>query len=466
MHPQTIQQICKVVNGRPVGEMDLNAIVDGCVIDSREVQDGDLFFALNGTHSHGVTFVADAIRNGAAACLVDESESASCDSPHIVVPDCEQALSMLARHNRRSTDALVVGVTGSVGKTTTRGMIAQVLASTHVGIQSPRNFNNHLGVPLSLLEIEEDDEFAVIEVGASNPGETRPLSQMVHPEFSVVTRVAPAHLRGFESLQAVASDKQELVRALSSDGVAFLNADDLLVSLMASETKGRVVTFGHSTDADIRITDVIVQDRILRVTVDGHQYDVPVCGRHLATSVAAAVAIGLEVGISPAVINDGLQRFQPEPGRSVVQTIGPWTVIDDSYNANPASVAAGIQTVEEYTSGRHRIVVLGDMLDLGEQAPDLHFGIGARLASSSVDHVALIGDFAADVVDGFLTSGGDINRISEFSDHSLLLTMLDCIAGDDDVILVKGSRGAAMERVVEQLQTLHAPSPNVSRRAA
>jgi UDP-N-acetylmuramoyl-tripeptide--D-alanyl-D-alanine ligase len=288
---------------------------------------------------------------------------------------------------------------------------------------------------------------------------------MVRPEFSVVTSVSPAHLDGLKSLQAVQQEKQALVASLSRDGVAFLNVDDPLVAEMQTSAPGRVVTFGTAEAADVRATAVSITDAALVLTVDGDKYTVRACGRHNVTNVLAAIAVGLEVGLAPEQINAGLSTYEPEPGRCCPLQIGSWTVIDDTYNSNPAAVSAAIRTAEEFKHCRHRVLVLNDMMGLGEQAADLHYDMGAVLASSKLDHIAVAGDFAGDVVDGFLACGGALNRISCFASLTLLTTMLDCLLCDNDLVLVKGSRDTRMEQVVESLRRL-ACTDIADRRAA
>ncbi|MCP4171054.1 MAG: UDP-N-acetylmuramoyl-tripeptide--D-alanyl-D-alanine ligase [Fuerstiella sp.] len=465
MYPLTVKHVCEVVDGTICGNIKLAAILDGCVIDSRQVQRGDVFVALPGSQTHGVEYSAAALRDGADVVIVDESAAHMCHTPHIKVADAQVALAQLGWHNRQASDALVIAVTGSVGKTTARRMIAATLESVHTGIQSPRNFNNHLGVPLSLLELQSGDEFAVIEVGSSAPGEVEMLASVVRPEFSVVTSVSPAHLDGLKSLQAVQQEKQALVTSLSRDGIAFLNVDDPLVAEMATSAPGRVVTFGTAETAEVRATAVDMTDNALVVTVDGDQYTVRVCGRHNVTNVLAAIAVGLEVGLAPEQINAGLSTYEPEPGRCCPLQIGSWTVIDDTYNSSPASVTAAVRTAEEFRHCRHRVLVLNDMMGLGEQSADQHYGMGAALASSKLDHIALMGDFAGDVVEGFLACGGALNRISCFANPALLATMLDCLLCDNDLVLVKGSRATRMEQVVESLRRL-ACTDVADRRAA
>lgn len=452
MYPLTVKEICEVTQGTASGNADLSAIIDGCVIDSRDAQHGDAFFALSGRKTHGIRFAHAAIESGADIVLVDESLEERCECPHVTVPDVEIALAQLAQNNRRRSDALVIGITGSVGKTTTRTAIASVLQQVHTGIQSPRNFNNHLGVPLSLLELQEGDEFAAIEIGASAPNEIAILSSIAEPEMAVVTSVGPAHLQGFGSVQAVQREKQQLVQSLNADGTAFLNVDDRFVAQMVDVAPGQVVTFGTSAEAMVRAEEIRPEDDHLCVVVDGIELRAPYCGRHNATSMLAAIAVGLEVGLSVDDIQAGLAAIRPVAGRCEVQSLGAWTLIDDTYNSNPSSVAAAIRAVEDYRSCSRRVLALGDMLDLGEQSADLHFGIGAALAGSKIDHIAVTGQHSEHLIDGFLSSGGHVSRISQFKSLRLMASMLGCILSDDDVLLVKGSRGAEMERLISRLQ--------------
>jgi len=466
MYPIKIQELRDLTDGVISGQVNLSAIVDGCVIDSRASRTGDAFFALKGARQHGVHFAADALTNGANVVLVDEALSGTCSVPHIAVPDAEIALAQLANHNRHRSDALVIAITGSVGKTTARRLITSVLETTHTGIQSPRNFNNHLGVPLSLLEIQDGDEFAVIEIGASAPREIEALAAIVEPEMAVITRVAPAHLKGFQSLQTVQRTKQELAEALSSDGTLFLNIDDPLVAEMAKATRANVITFGTNPEADVCATEVEAINDQLRLVVNEREYLVPICGQHNVTNVLAAIAVGLEVGVDTDQIAVGLRGYRAEAGRSFVTSVGDWTVVDDTYNSSPASVTAAIRIAEQYAGCHHRVMVLNDMLDLGTQAADLHYGIGMALATSKIDHVCVLGQFSDDVVEGFLSANGSLNRISAFEQPETLEAMLDCLLTDTDLIVVKGSRATHMEDVLPMLQRLADGGEEVIRRAA
>lgn len=454
MYPISLQDFVNLTQATAASGVSLSSSCDGAVINSQDAREGDLFFALQGKKFHGLDFAAEATADGAIAIVTEDLVGVDEIPNAIIVPDTEIALAELAHYNRRQSDALIVGVTGTVGKTTTRRMISSVLETGFTGIQSPNNFNNHLGVPLSLLELQEGDEFGVIEIATSISGDIQALSTITRPEMAVITRVTPVHFSGFSSLKAVQQEKQQLVASLDRDGVAFLNADDPLVMQMADVCAGQVITYGFSEQADIRITNFEQLADGIQLTVNGVDYEVPLMGQQLASNVAAAIAVGLEVGLNTDQIADGLRRFQNMPGRQQLQQVGDWSVIDDSYNSSPASVVAAINCVQSYQQCHHRVMILNDMLDLGDQSQDLHFGIGATLANSSVEHIVAMGEFASDLVEGFQSAGGHPSRISEFKNIDHFMSMADCLLSSGDAVLVKGSRGTRMEKVIERLTKL------------
>lgn len=453
MLPLTIHDFCRLTGAEIAGTVDGQQTISRVVIDSRQVRSGDVFFALPGEHCHGVEHAAAADAAGAVITVTGDDVAASCPTPCAVVRNPIQALGQLARSHRRHHDALVIGVTGSVGKTTARRLIASVLSAADKGIQSPSNFNNLLGLPLSLLQLSERDAFAVLEIGASEKGEIRTLAAIAEPEFGVVTRVAPAHLRGFESLRGIQHEKQKLVEALPETGVAFLNADDPLTAHMQKAAKGKVVLYGESADAHVRCTFVKSSNECLNLCVDSHQYSVHITGRHHVSSVLAAIAVGLETGMPPDQIQEGLDSFTSLPGRCCPETIGSWTLIDDAYNASPASVIAAADVLADWETSGRRIMVLGDMMDLGEHAEDCHFAVGGRLCSARIDHVLAFGQFAEETGLGFLNSGGSSNRISVFPAMEQLLCILDIIVSPNDVVLIKGSRVTKTERIRDWMLT-------------
>jgi len=451
MFARTIQQCCEITESRLRGDVPNDHVVQDVAIDSRHAGEGTLFFALPGARTHGIEFAVEAMRNGAVV-ITDEEAAAHWDGPLIVAEDPRLALHQLALSNRRQSDALVIGITGSVGKTTTRRLVTSVLSSVHEGIQSPANYNNELGVPLSVLEIEDDIEFASIELGARQPGDLRFLCQIAEPEFGVVTRIAPSHLASFESIEEITATKRELVESLGSDGIAFLNADDPRVLSMRNSTHARVVTYGQADDADVRLSLIDTSNTQLVVRVGTIDYRVPVCGAHYVDAIGASLAVAEELGLSANEIQQGFDQFKAAPGRTALQVANGIEVIDDTYNANPASVQAAIRLLSDWRTAGHRILVLGDMLDLGERADELHYAMGILMARASIDHAVAYGRHARDVADGFVSSGGSLSRISVFEDESTLMAVLDCLVSSGDALSVKGSRGMAMERIVAGLQ--------------
>lgn len=443
----------------------LEVVTGGC-IDSRHVVPHDCFFALPGERTHGVLYAEQAIARGAACVVTDcirstvcssqtnllrpslaALDSAEMDGRIIRVADAAVALQSLGRWNRKQSDALVIGVTGSVGKTTTRQMITHVLSSRFSGIQSLGNYNNELGVPLSLLQLNACHDFAVLELAAARMGDIAFLAEMIRPEFAVVTRVAPAHLESFGDLHGVCRTKAELPAAVGAGGTVFLNADDPAVLAMSHSTTAEVVLFSTSHAADFRATSIHSRDGLCQFEVDGHHF----ClhgGSHLVTGAVAAIAIGRVAGLNASEIADGLAEFRPDRGRGAIVRTQPWTVIDETYNASPASVQAAIQMLNECVSARRRILVLGDMLELGPHSADYHRDLGRQLQDSRVDHAILFGRYADHVASGAIEAGISPNCISVFREMSTLLTVLDCVLDHGDVVLVKGSRSMQMERVV------------------
>ncbi len=464
----TVSQLNRAVAESPA---DLGACgrITGVSIDSRTTNSGDAFFALAGLNGHGIMYADDAVRCGASCVVTDQmalrgdsrqsgsvrlraSEAAELVCPMVRVSDSIVALQKFAKWNRQQSSGLVVGVTGSVGKTTTRQMVCSVLATQFRGIQSPHNFNNEIGVPLSLLQLNAEHDFAVLEMGAGRIGDIAYVAELAKPEFGIVTRVASAHLESFGSIDAIRRGKQELVEAIPSSGTVFLNADDPAVRSMANATNAEVVLFGFSEEADFRAKDLTAANGVCTFMADGHrfQFHGP---RHLATSALAAIVVGKTTGVTNRQMEAAISEFRPDAGRGRVVQRDPWVVIDDTYNASPASVHASIQALSDWTSVGRRILVLGDMLELGSDAERAHFDIGRALISSSIDHALIYGEFADAVVAGARSMGMTMNHISQFRDMTTLQTMLDCLLTPRDVVLVKGSRGMQMERVVRWLSS-------------
>jgi UDP-N-acetylmuramoyl-tripeptide--D-alanyl-D-alanine ligase len=470
--PLTVSQLAEITNGVLMDSGNGQHCVTGGCMDSRVVAPGDCFFAIAGEKTHGVLFADQAIARGAACVVTDSAafsahsakagpampslaalDSAETDGRIIRVTDSVVALQLLARWNRQQSGALVVGVTGSVGKTTTRQMITHVLALRFSGVQSPHNYNNELGVPLALLQLKPEHDFAVLELAAGRIGDIRFLAEMVRPEFAVVTRVAVTHLASFGDLRDIRMAKMELPAAVTTGGTVFLNADDPCVLSMSKSTSANVVLFGTTAAADFRATSIHSHDGVCQFKVDGQPFQIQ-GGAHLVTGAVAAVAVGRIAGLNLSEIAQGLTNYQLDAGRGRIVQREPWTVIDETYNASPASVLAAIQTLNDCVSARRRILVLGDMLELGPQAGHYHREVGSALMHSQIDHALLFGEFAEAVAAGAIDAGVSRNRLSVFRDVATLNTMLDCVLTPGAAVLVKGSRSMRMERIITSLCAL------------
>jgi UDP-N-acetylmuramoyl-tripeptide--D-alanyl-D-alanine ligase len=458
MHRTTFDNLLRATGGTAV-RLGGRAAFDRVQTDSRQVRGGDLFWPLKGTRHDAHDFLAEAVSRGATACVVAKHRLADvpAELPAVVVDDTHAALSRFAAWHRCGWDGTVVGVTGSFGKTTTREMVHAVLSSRYTGTRSPQNYNNHFGVPLSLLEIERRHHFAVIEFGASARGEIARTAAVARPDVGVITGIGPAHLSsergdGFGDVPGVIQAKSELVESLAETGLAILAGDDARLRRIACRVHCRAVFVGEGEANAVRATGVWQSNRQLDFSVDEARYRVPVAGRHHLTAALVAVAVGREFGLSPHEMREGLAAFEPVPGRCHVLSVGPWTVIDDTYNANPASTQAACRLLRDWQlrpPGRKHLV-LGDMLELGDHAAAYHRQAGRQVGVSRVDHLLACGQFSGEVVAGAVDEGLHAAHACAAVDE--VLEQLERSLGPGDVVLVKGSRSMRMERVVDRLR--------------
>ncbi|MCA9033984.1 MAG: UDP-N-acetylmuramoyl-tripeptide--D-alanyl-D-alanine ligase [Planctomycetaceae bacterium] len=463
MFPITLARVIEIVGGRFHSGTDSQSNTDpdsillsgNASIDSRQIAEGDVFFAFPGSGRHGIEFVDQAMANGAICAIAEHAANSTgvTQSSMVLVPDVQRALWQLAAWNRSEFDGAIICVTGSVGKTTTRQLIHTVLQEEghYCGIQSDRNFNNHLGVPLTLLRLNRNHQFAVVEIGASSRGEISKLAALAEPEIGVVTRVGPAHLTGFGSVDAIQSSKRELVEAVAESGCVVLNADDALVNSMAIAANCRVIRVSISEVKKLRFNNGVIQ-----FEWDHQPFAIRVTGSHLLMDVLLAIAVGREMGVNIRQMAERLCHFIPNAGRGAMWAGSNLTVVDDSYNASPASVAAAISALGHW-QGSRRILVLGDMLELGEQAEHYHTVAGEEIYRGGIDVCLLLGDFGECVRKGCLNVAGCCGtQIACFgSDIRGLCAALESELTRSPyktVVWVKGSRGLQMERVVEHLR--------------
>ncbi|HET6325827.1 MAG TPA: UDP-N-acetylmuramoyl-tripeptide--D-alanyl-D-alanine ligase [Planctomycetaceae bacterium] len=456
MERVTLDELQNATGGRAIARDPAAIAFNRVTTDSRTASRGDLFWALQGPSHDGHDFIQDAIGRGAVACVVQENKLAQDDTgagpiPTLVVPDVLKGLQDFARSYRQRMDALVIGITGTVGKTTTRELVHSVLSSTFEGCRSRKNFNNHIGLPLSVLDIERRHEFAVLELAASHRGEIRELTAIARPEVGLLTSVGVAHLDGFGSIETITATKAELLESLPASGFAVINGDDSRCRAAAARARCRVITVGEAENNNLRATSIEVDRHAVRFNVEGLTYGIPAIGSHHVFAGLFAIAVAREVGIKHQDIAEGLARFVPAPGRCQVRQHRPWTVIDDTYNANPSSTEAACRLLSQWDCDGHRTLVLADMLELGAESAAWHVSIGQSAARLGIDRLIAFGQFGADCLAGARGEGMHSEQLALCDSVDVVGATLDCWLEPGDVVLVKGSRSMQMERVVEQL---------------
>ncbi len=431
---------------------EANPEVRGASTDTRTLKPGQIFFALSGENFEGGRFVAEAFAKGAAAAVTKAVPDSPAPGPCLLVDDPLKALQAFAAHHRERYFIPLLAITGSCGKTTTKDLTAAVLGSLHSVVKTPGNLNNDIGCPLSLLGIDDDTHMAVIEMGANHTGEIADLCSWARPTEAAITLVAPAHLEGFGSVENVAKAKGEIVEALSSHDTFYVNVDDPWCVEIADGFSGNKVRFGSHGDVVLKQCDLNPDgDSCLRIDPIGELH-LPLFSRAHAANVLLAVAVGLQHGISQ--FEEPLRAAAISASRGNVLTVGPLRVLDDTYNANPASMQAALDALASRAPLGGRVAVFGDMLELGDQAADLHRALGRHAAEAGVTHLFARGDYAAHVVEGACEAGAP--HAEAIQKHAAIADAVHAAANPGDVALVKGSRGMRMERVIQALQELYA----------
>jgi UDP-N-acetylmuramoyl-tripeptide--D-alanyl-D-alanine ligase len=430
--------------------------IDGVSTDTRTLKRGNLFVALKGDAYDGHDFAEQAISGGAAAVLVEASKARACsggEAAVLSVDDTLRALGDIAAAYRSRFGMPFVAITGSNGKTTTKEMIAHILVSQGTVTWARKSFNNSVGVPLTLFEVVPDSCAVVIEMGTSGRGEIARLCEMVRPQIGVITNVGPTHLQGLGTIEGVAAAKGELVEALGKDGTAVLNADDEWTAGLRKAAKCRVVSFGTSAEADIFARDVEETGDGLRFVTNEHvRVELPLLGRHNVMNALAAIAVCRRLGMKMEEITRSLRGFTGVPMRMEVVRLARATVINDAYNANPASMAAALDEFSRYAVSGRRHFVCGDMLELGASSARLHRELGARIAAGNIDRLWLLGKEVRETRSGAIACGFDAKAIHLTGDYGKLEGMLLKDLGQGDAVLLKGSRAMRVERVVEALR--------------
>ncbi|NLM10194.1 MAG: UDP-N-acetylmuramoyl-tripeptide--D-alanyl-D-alanine ligase [Clostridiaceae bacterium] len=442
------------VNGRLTGNESVT--VDKVSTDTRTLVEGSLFVAIRGENFDGHKFIDEAFKKGAAVVISEEEYPADGGSAVIVVEDTVKALGELAKNYIKAFDIPVIGITGSVGKTTTKEMIAQVLSTQYNVHKTMGNFNNHIGLPLSVLNLNRNHTVAVFEMGMNALGEIDYLSKIIRPDIGIITNIGISHIEKLGSRQNILRAKLEIINGMKENGVLILNGDDELLSGLEGLLPMPVTFYGINENCNLQAYGIeSMGEKGVHFTVNIRNRDVdiflPVPGIHNVSDALAAVACGLELGITNENIQKGLIQYSQEKMRLNIIQYGNVKVINDTYNAAPSSSIAAITVLREIAGLRRSIAVLGDMLELGEYSGEAHRNVGARVAHEKINYLVAIGELAKDYVLGAIEAGMDKNHIIHFPDPESAVNSLKELIQPNDVVLFKGSRGMHLDRVIENI---------------
>jgi UDP-N-acetylmuramoyl-tripeptide--D-alanyl-D-alanine ligase len=453
----SVDEIVSATNGELLGgarDIEFPAIS----IDSRKIQPGELFWAIRGEHFNGNDFIPEVLKKGAAGLVTDNELTVSIGSesvPLIKVGSSLDALQKLASYNRDKHPVPLVAITGSNGKTTTKEMVASILACKYEVLKNEGNLNNLIGVPLTLLRLHTDHEAAVIEMGMNKAGEIRALAHMARPNLGIITNIGEAHLEGLGSIENIKRAKGELVEALNDEDQVVLNADDASVMELQAYAKGKVTTFGIKNDAHIMAGEVEIEwgkGTLFILYAGGRSIPVllPIYGVHQLYNALAASAAAYSLGFSLQEIREGLEAYNGYSGRMEIIHLQGVAIINDSYNANPPSVRYAIETMKKLAEGR-TIAVLGDMLELGAYEEKIHSHMGCFAHEQGLDCIVTVGKRARKIASGAIESGMEANKVRSFDSTGDATNYLKGLISEGDWILVKGSRGMKMDTIASQL---------------
>ncbi len=421
--------------------------VSGFSIDSRTLEPGDLFFALRGENQDGHRYLTQAFERGASAAIVDREVSAAGITLRVV--DSLGALQQLARWARKKWAGRVVGVTGSAGKTSTKDVIAALLEPAMPVGKTIGNFNNHFGLPISILRLPQDSKAAVLELGMSHTDEIRDLCTIARPDIGVITNVGSAHIENFESIEGIALAKRELIESLPIDGIAVLNADDRRVRQFRGVHPGHSIAFGLSEDAEVRAEDVKIHENGVQFRVSSTQFESQLLGRHGLRNILAGIAVAQVFGIEPSSLQEPVRSLSPGNMRGERIEYKGIKIFNDCYNSNPDAARAMLEVLQETPAQRH-IAVLGEMLELGRWSEPLHRDVGRYAAECGISVLIGIRGAAGCMVDAAVKAGHAQNAAYFFEDPADAGILLRKIAQPGDAILFKGSRGTRVEKALEE----------------
>jgi len=456
MFQLTIKEILEATKGKLL-ETGENDIITGVSTDSRKIAAGDLFIPLKGEKFDGHDFIESAFKQGAAASLTQDYSVHFPGKVLILVEDTLIALQQLAAAYRSRFAIPFIGITGSVGKTSTKEMVAYALSEKYNVLKNEGNLNNEIGVPLTIFRLDSTHEAAVIEMGMSGFGEISTLTEIVKPHVGIITNIGISHIEKLGSRQNILRAKLEILDGMKPDGLLVLNGDDAMLNGVKGLLKQRTVSYGLEEGADYVAQNVKSRGEAgidFDIMIKGKNYTihVPAPGIHNVYNALAAIAAGSELGIPVETLAKGISRYSPGNMRLNIINVNGIKVINDAYNASPQSVKAALDVLEEMETGR-RIAVLGDMLELGEWTEQAHLDTGRMAAEKNIDYIVTVGKEAVNIARGAAETGYAPDRIASFQSNREAYEYLKNILKQGDAILVKGSRGMKMEELVGYLST-------------
>ena len=455
MKKMSLMEIAEAIKCRAVIGERTGLLFDKVSTDTRKIKTGDLFVALIGERFDAHEFLAEAINKGAAALILSQEPKGNLAVPVLLVEDTLKALQALANYNRRQYDIPVIGITGSNGKTTTKDMVAAVLGEKFKTLKTQGNFNNEIGLPLTLLELNETFTAAVIEMGMRGLGEINLLSKLTEPTGVIITSIGETHLERLGSIENIAKAKSEILNHLKESGFAVLNGEDLWIQNIGGEFKGKSYFYGFDSNCDLWAEDI-------KSNADGGQtfkvhfgrrtqgFMLPLLGKHNVLNSLAAIMIGLQLGMEPELIARGLANLKLSSMRLEILEGEKFKIINDAYNANPASVKASIGILKDLGQNSSRtIAVLGDMYELGDRTVEGHKEVGRKVAEEGINVLIGVGELASNIVAGAREAGFSDSNLFYCESKDEAAKVLDKIGHFGDVILIKGSRGMKMEELIQ-----------------
>ena len=454
MKAMSLREIATACGGHYYGEEEkLDRAVTGVAIDSRKVEEGFLFVPIKGARVDGHTFIPQVMENG-ALCTLTEHELGDVSYSYILVKSCEQALKDLAEHYRKSLDIKVVGITGSVGKTSTKEMIASVLSQKYKVLKTAGNFNNEIGLPLTIFNIRDEHQVAVLEMGISEFGEMRRLSKMARPDICVITNIGLCHLENLGDRDGILKAKTEMFEYKMPDATIILNGDDDKLITVKEWDGYEPMYFGVDSKKEVYADDIRSLSLkgtacTLHLGEDAFSVVIPIPGHHMVYNAMAGAMVGRELGLTVEEIKAGIESLVPVSGRNNLIETESFMIVDDCYNANPISTKASLDVLA--TADTRKVAILGDMFELGENEKSMHYDVGMHAAKNGIDLVICIGELSKETARGVAETGG---IVLHFDTKEAFFAKCKELLKKEDVVLVKASHGMAFTEIVDTLKQI------------